>query len=44
MYPGETLAIDVWKVEGGFLFLAKVVERNTKAVIGMLEVKPEAKM
>lgn len=44
VFPGETLVVSVWNLEGSFLFLAEVKERKTKAMIGLLEVKPEAKI
>lgn len=44
VFPGESLIVSVWNMEGSYLFLAEVEERKTKAIIGVLEVKPEAKI
>lgn len=45
MYPGETLIISVWKIENNkYVFEASVKERNTKACVGVIESKADAKL
>lgn len=44
VFPGESFEISVWKEGSKIHFLASVVERKTKALIGVLTVKEAAKL
>lgn len=44
VYPGESLKINIWKEADKLLFLVETVERNTKAVSGMLTIRETAKL
>lgn len=44
VFPGESLEISVWKEQGKLLFEAEVVERKTKALVGVITVREGAKL
>ena len=44
VFPGESLEIKVWKDGEKFFFEAGVVERKTKAVVGVLTVREAPKL
>ena len=44
VFPGESMDIAIWQNENKMIFLASVVERKTKALIGEIELKPKAKL
>lgn len=44
VYPGETLEVSVWKEDNRYIYEAGVKERKTKALIGYIETRPEAKL
>jgi len=44
VFPGESFEIKVWKEGNKLLFLAEVAERKTKAMIGALTFRENAKL
>ncbi len=45
VYPGETLDISVWRDgQNSYIYEAEVRERKTKAVVGVVEGRPAAKL
>lgn len=44
VFPGESFEIRVWKEGSKFYFDVEVVERKTKALVGVLTARERAKM
>jgi acyl dehydratase len=44
VFPGESLEINVWKEQNKLFFEASVVERKTKALVGVVTVREGAKL
>jgi len=44
VFPGENLEISVWKEQNKLLFEATVVERKTKAIVGVITVRESPKL
>jgi acyl dehydratase len=44
VFPGENLEIKVWKEQNKLFFEAEVVERKTKALVGVITVREAAKL
>lgn len=44
MFPGESLKIQTWKEGRNLIYEAWVVERGTKAAMGVIGLREEAKL
>ena len=44
VFPGESMEIKLWKEGERWFFEAGVVERGTKAVVGVLTIREAAKL
>jgi ABC-type lipoprotein release transport system permease subunit len=44
VFPGESLEISVWKEQNKLFFEAKVIERKTKAIVGVITLRESAKL